>query len=86
MSNIWILTEERPKIAVLKFILNKLKIELKFEISLESLSIQPIFNEHIFQNEFRVNGYFSKKIKRITISIFSSGSSFVDYLIFVQDK
>ena len=86
MSNIWILTEERPKIAVLKFILNKLKIELKFEISLESLSIQPIFNEHIFQNEFRVNGYFSKKIKRITISIISSGSSFVDYLIFVQDK
>lgn len=86
LPNLWILTEERPKISVLNFILGKLKTKLSIEISIDNLQIKPVFNNHIFLNYFIVSGFKSKDINSIKINLISSGSSFVDYLIFFQEE
>ena len=86
LPNLWILTEERPKISVLNFILGKLKTKLAIEISIDNLQIKPVFNNHIFLNYFIVSGFKSKDINSIKINLISSGSSFVDYLIFFQEE
>ena len=40
-SNLWILTEERPKIEVIQKIINKTKIFKKLDIKIENFKIEP---------------------------------------------
>ena len=85
-SNLWILTEERPKIEVIQKIINKTKIFKKLDIKIENFKIKPIFDGEIFTHTFQVNSLNSKTIENIFIRLIGSGkqSSFVDFLIFLQ--
>ena len=54
MSNLYILTEERPKEVVIKQILNVFSKEYGNNISSTDILINPIFNEGRFIDEYEV--------------------------------
>lgn len=87
MSNLWILTEERPKKDVLKKIIEKLCLDKGFELKFDKLLIKPIFDKaKKFLFIYELIGVKSNKINRIFIKNVSGSGSFVDFLIFLQDN
>ena len=84
-KNIWILTEERLKISVLKKILeifirdNKIK-EFKFS----DLKIKPIIKNNFFYNQYEIKNVKIKNVDKIYSLIISGTTSFVDHLLFEQ--
>lgn len=87
MTNLWILTEEKPKKSVVKEILNKYcdVYNKSFEIDMENFAIIPIFEEKLFTFSYKLNGVKIDDINKITLKTVSGGSSFLDYLLFEQD-
>ena len=86
--NLWILTEERPKENVIQFIIDKFKNDKKVDISYDSLKIVPVLDKKSFDHTFTylVKGFTSKSINQIILKIVSGDSSFVDFLVFHQEK
>ncbi len=82
--NLWILTEEHPKIEVLKQILIKFMKDKKFGGFLDNLRIIPILTNGKFTFTYELTGFRCNKIDKIFIKTVSGNSSFVDYLIFFQ--
>jgi len=85
-KNLWILTEERPKIEVLKRILDKFTIDNKFSSFVDNLRILPILENRKFAFTYELVGFKCNRISKIYIKIVSGYSSFVDFLVFYQDK
>jgi len=85
MKNIWILTEERPKINVILVILKKLAADSKFTLNIDEVRIVPIIRENRFTFIYNVIGVTSSSFKNVYIKIASGDSSFVDFLVFVQE-
>lgn len=87
MNNIWLLTEEKPKISVIKQILQIYKDDfgVNFECQNQIL-ISPIFNKGIFTFTYKVCGITVDDIESIYIKTVSGGSSFLDFLFFVQEQ
>ena len=85
-QNLWILTEERPKREVIEKIITKSSEKKELEIKIKDLKILPSIVDNIFYHIFEVKGFESKKIKKIFIKLISGSSSFVDFLIFLQDS
>lgn len=88
-KNLWILTEERPKDAVIDFIVNKFTndCDLKLNIEKKGISIVPIMNsDNSFSFIYKVKGYSCENINDIFIATISGTSSFVDFLIFYQNE
>jgi hypothetical protein len=85
-QNLWILTEERSKKEVIKTIIEKSSEKKKLEIEIENLKIIPSITDDTFNHIFLVEGYKSKKINNIFIKLISGKSSFVDFLIFLQNE
>lgn len=89
MSNtIWLLTEEKPKIHVVKTIL---ELHYKFEENPgEEQTIIPLIkekgNEGQFDFRYELKGITIPDVNHIYIKIVSGHSSFVDYLIFDQQS
>jgi len=87
MTNIWILTEEFPKANVIKMILERVAIDLDTSIIIKNkLVILPIIKNGKFTFVYRVAGFESKRIDLVQIKIASGNSSFVDFLVFLQDN
>ena len=86
MSNLYILTEERPKEDVIKQILNVFSKEYGNNISSTDILINPIFNEGRFIDEYEVEGVQVEGINKIYLKIASGNSSFVDFLVFEQEN
>lgn len=86
MKNIWILTEEMPKDNVIQTILEKVASDYNFSISIDKLRIVPIINKNCFTFSYHVEGVTSNYFENIFIKIASGNSSFVDFLIFIQEK
>ena len=80
---VWFLTEERPKIEVLKKIIVCLNRDYKLGITYTTLEIIPVFEDSRFQFEYSILG--SNVDMRLLI-IEGSQGSFLDYLIFHQDS
>ena len=84
-SNLWILTEERLKISVLKDILkiyirdNKLK-----NTDFSKLKINPTIENNYFKNLYEVENIKIENIDKIYSTIVSGNTSFVDHLLFKQ--
>ena len=79
---IWILTEERPKINVVKTILKKLQADKNIRICFDNLKLLPVFVKSVFQFKYLVEGSDAE----ITIMIVEGNNgSFLDYLVFYQD-
>jgi len=84
--NLWILTEERPKIHVLKQIILKFTADNKFGAFVDNMRILPILENGRFSFTYELIGFRCNRIKRILIKTISGYSSFVDFLIFYQEN
>lgn len=84
--NLWVLTEERPKIEVLQTILKKFTTDRKIGFFSSNLLIIPILKDSKFIFTYELIGFRCCKIDKIFIKIVSGSSSFVDFLIFYQDE
>lgn len=85
-NNIWILTEERPKVSVLQVILQKIALDFGWAAFINSFKILPILENGIFTFTYQVIGFDCNKVDKIFIKTVSGYSSFVDYLIFLQKE
>lgn len=85
-SNLWILTEERPKAEVLGEIIQKFAKDYEIACFINNIRILPILNsDKTFTFTYEVKGLDSKIVQNIYIKTVSGNSSFVDFLIFYQD-
>lgn len=87
MNNLWILTEERPKISVIKQIIDLYVRDLGDKIlENEEIKIIPEIDTGIFQFSYNVTGISLENIDKISILTVSGNSSFFDFLIFKQEN
>jgi hypothetical protein len=86
MNNLWILTEERPKKEVLIKILEKVCLDKGFSHKFSNLVIKPLLKDNKFTFTYELIGFSSDNIKRVFIKNVSGNSSFVDFLIFLQNN
>lgn len=85
--NIYILTEEKPKLAVIKQILGIYCINASKEITFkDNIKIEPLMNEDVFLFTYVVKNITINDINNIYIKIVSGGSSFMDFLFFVAEN
>ena len=85
-KNLWILTEERPKRQVIATILRKFAEDNKFACFIDTIRILPTLQNGKFSFLYEVVGFRCNKIKRVFIKSISGFSSFVDFLVFYQEK
>lgn len=85
-ENLWILTEERPKKAVIEKIIEKTSLIKNLNIKIEKFKIEPLIEKNKFLHSFKISKVRSDKIQNIFIRLISSRSSFVDFLVFLQEK
>lgn len=86
MTNIWILTEEMPKDSIIRAILEKMAIDSVIKIKIENLKIVPIIKNGCFVFTYKVEGATSADFTNVFIKIASGSSSFVDFLVFLQEN
>ena len=89
-NNLWILTEERLKISVLKIILNTF---VKFtngkiiqSAPKSEVKIKPVFEKKKFKNLYQIENFKIKNIDKIYSLIVSGTTSFTDHLLFEQKE
>ncbi|MBU4339120.1 hypothetical protein KKB43_00485 [Patescibacteria group bacterium] len=85
-NHLWILTEERPKREVIANILMMFAKDHKFACFIDTIRILPILENGKFSFLYEVVGFRSNKIGKVFIKSVSGFSSFVDFLIFFQEK
>ena len=86
MSDLWILTEERPKKEVLSVVFGKISEIKGVAIEVGPLKVVPLLNDqNKFSFEYEVRGVKSSLFQRVRLRIISGNSSFVDYLVFLSD-
>lgn len=86
-SNLWILTEERPKKEVLGAIIEKFAKDHGIACFINNIRILPLLNDDkTFTFTYEVKGLDSQVVNQIFIKTVSGYSSFVDFLVFYQDK
>lgn len=84
--NLYILTEERPKQEVLRLIIARFLQDRKLCAFVDTLKILPIVKENRFTFSYEILGVSCKGLKKIYVKIVSGTSSFVNYLVFFQNK
>jgi hypothetical protein len=85
-ENLWVLTEERPKREVIADILIMFAKDNKFACFIDTIRILPVLENNKFSFLYEVVGFRSNKINKVFIKSVSGFSSFVDFLIFYQEK
>ena len=80
--NLWILTEERPKIEVLELIIKQFLKDFAFCAFIDNLRILPIIEDSKFTFCYEIIGVKCNSFGKIYLEIISGKSSFVDYLVF----
>ncbi|MFA4996493.1 MAG: hypothetical protein WC536_05125 [Patescibacteria group bacterium] len=86
MKNIWILTEEMPKSNVIEVILGRIASDCKLPISADKLRILPIMENDRFVFKYKIENITCGSIDSVFIKMVSGSSSFVDFLIFIQES
>ena len=87
MSNLWILTEERPKNDVLQTIIGRFLNDRKVGFFANPLRIVPVLNNNqTFTFCYKVLGIDTPYIDNIYIKTVSGHSSFVDFLVYFQEN
>ena len=85
-KNLWILTEERPKKAVLSLIIKRFCLDRKLSLKINKLIIKPILEKGKFTFTYELLGIDSEGINKVLIKSVSGSGSFVDFLIFFQEN
>lgn len=87
MDNLWLLTEERPKPSVVYQIVDMYCKDFCDRITLcEEIKIKPIIIDGVFKFVYRVEGLAVAGAADIFIKTVSGSSSFLDFLLFKQEK
>lgn len=84
--NLWILTEERPKKMVIEQIIRKFGDDKKLKVDISNVRIMPIIKDKKFSFMHKVLGVTIESIDNIFMKIVSGKSSFVDFLVFIQES
>lgn len=87
MTNLWILTEERPKLSVAKTIIEQYCTDFSATASFApNFNIKPIVKDGKFTFEYLVEGVLVSDIIQVRIELVSGNSSFVDYMVIRQNE
>lgn len=87
MDKLWILTEEKPKTSVVLQIVSAYCEDFNDSIvNKQEIKIRPVFNNGVFQFRYEVEGLSVAKADGIIIKTVSGSSSFLDFLLFKQEK
>lgn len=87
MRNIWILTEEKPKMSVIRQIMDICKDDFGIDYSFgENAFIRPIGENGVFSFAYQAKGIDAKGIGNIFIKLVSGNSSFLDFMLFIQES
>ena len=85
--NIYILTEEKPKISVINQLLEIYKNDFKGEYKITGkMLVMPFFKDDYFDFAYELWGVEVKGIDRIILKTVSGSSSFMDFLFFVSEN
>lgn len=86
MNNLWLLTEERPKISTVKQIIEMYETDFNDKCTFDDcITIKPIFENNQFKFIYQVLGIRIDNINSIFIKTVSGSSSFIDFLLFKQE-
>jgi hypothetical protein len=86
-KKLWILSEERPKIEAIGFVLEKFSKDQGIASFIDKLRVVPIRNDlGDFSFWYEVIGYKTPQVDRVLLKIISGNSSFIDFLVFFQDQ
>ena len=86
-KNLWILTEERPKVSVLQTIFEFFAKDQQCGFLGDSIRIIPLLDENkCFNFTYEVIGFKCARVKSIFIKTVSGSSSFTDFLVYYQDN
>lgn len=86
-KTLWILSEERPKIDAIGFVLEKFSKDNGIASFIDKLRVVPVQNEiGNFSFWYEVIGYKTPQVDRVLLKIISGNSSFIDFLVFFQDQ
>lgn len=83
-KNLWILTEERPKLDVLKTIIERFCADFSIGFFAGPLRIIPLVSNGKFTFTYELLGIDSPNIANIYIKTVSGTSSFVDFMVYFQ--
>jgi hypothetical protein len=86
-KTLWILSEERPKVEAIGFVLEKFSKDQGIASFIDKLRVVPVRNDQgDFSFWYEVIGYKTPQVDRVLLKIISGNSSFIDFLVFFQDK
>lgn len=85
-SNLWILTEERPKKKVLQVIFEKFARDNNYAVIIDTIRILPLLEKGNFSFTYEVKGFHCNKVNKVFIKTISGTSSFTDFLVYYQDS
>lgn len=87
MDNLWLLTEERPKQSVVLQIVEMYCKDFNDKITEHSeIKILPHIENGYFKFVYEIEGLSVAKANKIYIKTVSGNSSFLDFLLFKQEK
>ncbi len=86
MKSIWILTEEFPKKEVIRNIIIKVCSEIGCTTFIDPVHVIPVLEEEKFCFIYEVTGFRSQAFEKVYLKLVSGSSSFVDYLVFLQEN
>lgn len=85
-TNLWFLTEERPKKDVLITIFQKFARDYGFTGFIDTIRILPILEGNKFTFTYEVTGFRCNKVDKVFVKTISGNSSFTDFLVFYQQN
>ena len=86
-KTLWILSEERPKVEAIGFVLEKFSKDQGISSFIDKLRVVPVRNDQgDFSFWYEIIGYKTPQVDRVLLKIISGNSSFIDFLVFFQDK
>lgn len=87
MDNLWLLTEERPKPSVVRQIAETYCRDFNSEMTVhDEVKIKPVIVDGIFKFVYEIEGLSVQGTAGVYIKTVSGNSSFLDFLLFKQEK
>lgn len=86
-KTLWILSEERPKISAIGFVLEKFSKDQGIASFIDKLRVVPVHSEDgDFSFWYEVLGFKTPQVERVLLKVISGNSSFIDFLVFFQEN